>query len=287
MARWGDGKPRPLTGKEQFAAREERITREAETTERLTALALGPAEDETARIRRLQAEFNIVPFADLPEAKPLLEVDRVLKANLQRITDERDLINVERYLWSGALGPSGAAPPKGAKAEEFRERRDRLKARLKVGTVEPPAPKADALPETIVKALEVFSPDKSVKDRPAPRARLAELDEMEIVVTAGLYDVSAMIAQMRGDAAFDQAKALQKRHGELSLELFRCAQKFAESAEAERSLRTAFTAAGYPPRYDVLPGLQLGAVLVLGNESDYASQLSSYRRFLEDRKILK
>jgi hypothetical protein len=110
---------------------------------------------------------------------------------------------------------------------------------------------------------------------------------MEIVVSAGIYDVSALIRDLRGNAGYDQAEALRKRHGELSLQLFRAAQKFAEAAEAERSLRTAYTAAGYSPRYDVLPGLQLSAVLVLGNESDYASQLSCYRRLLQDRGILK
>jgi hypothetical protein len=273
------------SGKEQLAKAAERITREAETTERLTALALKPVDAEAQRIRQLQQTLNIVRFEDLPAAAPFLAIERTLKASLQRIMDERDLIHVERHL-AGAMGSLGVAPPTGEKAKEFRERRDRLKAKLKVGTTEPPAPKADALPETITRALEVFSPDKGVKDRPAPGARLAELDEMEITVSAGLYDISAMIAQMRGDAGYEQAKALAKHHGALSLQLFRAAQQFAESAERERSLRTAFTSAGYSPRYDVLPGLQLGAVLVLGSEHNFDSQLSAYRRFLEDRKIL-
>jgi hypothetical protein len=271
-------KPRALNFEEQRIRTEERFATEAEATERLTALALEPVDAEAQRIRRLQTELGIVRFEDLAEAKPLLAIERVLKASLERIGDEAALIAIERHLWS--------APPKGEKAKEFRERRDRLKAKLKVGTVEPPAPKADALPETITRALEVFS-DKAVKDRPAPGARLAELDEMEITVSAGLYDISAMIRDLRGDAGYEQAAALQKHHGALSLQLFRAAQKFAEAAEAERSLRVAYTSAGYPPRYDVLPGLQLGAVLVLGNESDFTSQLSHFRRFLEDRKILK
>jgi hypothetical protein len=281
--------PRPpaLTAKEQAQRHEERFATEAAASERLGALARQPVEDETARIRRLQAELGIVRFEDLPAAKPLLAIERTLKASLQRIMDERDLIHTERYL-SGAMGSLGIAPPTGEKAKEFRERRDRLKAKLKVGTVEPPAPKADALPETITRAaLEVFSPDKVVKEGPTPGARLAELDEMEITVSAGLHDVSALVRDLRGDAGYDQAAALQKHHGALSLQLFRAAQKFAEAAEAERSLRTAFTSAGYPPRYDVLSGLQLSAVLVLGSESDYASQLSQYRRFLQDKGLLR
>jgi hypothetical protein len=282
MARF---RPAGLTEKEQLARNAERVTRDVEAAERLGALAREPVDAETQRIRRLQTELNIVRFEDLPKAQPFLAIERTLRASLQRIVDERDLIHIERHL-AGAMGSLGIAPPTGEKGKEFRARRDTLKAKLKVGTTEPPAPKADALPETITRALEVFS-DKAVKDRPAPGARLTELDEMEITVSAGLYDISAMIAQMRGDAGYEQAKALQKRHGELSLELFRCAQKFAESAERERSLRTAFTSAGYSPRYDVLPGLQLGAVLVLGSENDFSSQLSAYRRFLEDWKLLK
>jgi hypothetical protein len=277
--------PRPpaLTAKEQAQRHEERFATEAEATERLAALARQPVEDEGRRIRRLQAELSIVRFEDLPAAKRFLAIERTLKASLERIRDETALIHVERYL----AGSQGLAPPKGEKAKEFRERRDRLKAKLKVGTIEPPAPKADALPETIVRALAVFSPDKAVKDRPAPGARLAELNGMEVTVTAGLYDIGALVRDLRGDAGYDQAAALRKRHGELSLALFRCAQKLAEAAEAERSLRTAFTSAGYPPRYDVLPGLQLSAVLILGSEADYASQLSSYRRFLQDRGLLR
>jgi hypothetical protein len=283
MARF---RPVPYSEKEQLDRNAERISREAESAERLGALAREPIDTEAQRIRRLQVELNIVRFEDLASAKPFLGIERTLKANLQRIVDERDLIHIERHL-AGAMGSLGVAAPTGEKAREFRERRDRLKAKLKAGTVEPPAPKADALPETITRALEVFSPDKAVKDRPTPGARLAELDEMEIVVTAGLYDIAALVRDLRGDAAYDQAAALQKRHGELSVALFRAAQKLAEVAEAERSLRTAFTSAGYSPRYDVLPGLQLSAVLVLGNESDYASQLSQYRRFLQDKGLLK
>jgi hypothetical protein len=277
-------KPPALTAREQAQRHEERFAVEAAASERLGALAREPVDDETARIRQLQVELGITRFENLASAKPLLSIERTLKTSLQRIMDERDLIFVERHL-AGSM--QGLAAPKGEKAQEFRDKRDRLKAKLKVGTVEPPAPKADALPETITRALEVFSPDKAVKDRPAPGARLAELDEMEITVTAGIYDISALITRMRGDAGYDQAAALQKRHGELSLELFRAAQKFAEAAEAERSLRVAYTSAGYPPRYDVLPGLQLSAVLVLGSECDYASQLSSYRRFLQDKGLLK
>jgi hypothetical protein len=159
--------PRPpaLTAREQIQRGEERFATEVAASERLGALALEPVDVETQRIRKLQAELNITRFEDLPAAKPFLAIARTLKASLQRIMDERDLIGVERYL----AGSQALVSPKGEKAREFRERRDRLKAKLKVGTVEPPAPKPGALPETITRALEVFS-DKAVRDRPKPRS---------------------------------------------------------------------------------------------------------------------
>jgi hypothetical protein len=282
MARWSDGKPRPLNAKEQAQRHEERFVTEVAASERLGALAREPAEGETARIRRLQVELGIVRFEDLPEAKPLLEIDRVLKAHAERIADETSLIHIQKYL-SGALG---VVAPKGPKAQEFKEKRDRLKTKLKIGVPEPAKPQPGALPDSVVRALVVFE-SNAPKDRPSQAARLVELADMEIVVSEGIGAIRTLIDEMRGDASYEQAKALEKHHGALSLELFRAAQKFAEAAEAERSLRTAFTSAGYSPRFDVLPGPQLGAALVLGSENEFSSQLSSYRRFLQDKGLLK
>jgi hypothetical protein len=283
MARF---RPAGLTEKEQIARGEERFSREAEATERLTALALDPVDVEATRIRALQAELGITRFEDLPAAKPLLAIERTLKASLERIGDETALIHIERHL-SGAMGSAGIAAPTGEKTKEFRARRDKLQKKLKVGTVEPPVPKADALPETIARALEVFS-DKTVKDRPAPGARLTELAEMEIIVSAGIYDVSALIRALRGDAAYELAKALQKRHGALHVELFRCCQALSEAAERERALRSALTAAGYQARSDILPApAVLSAILILGSELDQTSQITQYRKLLEAGGLLK
>jgi hypothetical protein len=278
-------RPPALTAKEQAQRHEERFATEAAASERLGVLVRQPVDDESARIRRLQQALGIVRFDDLPAAKPLLEIDRVLKAHAQRIADETALIHTERYL-AGSAGASGAVPPKGAKAQEFREKRDRLKAKLKVGAQEPAKPQPGDLPGSVVRALAVFE-SNAPKDRPTQGARLAELADMQIVVEDGISAVRILIDEQRRDASYDEAQKLQKRHGELSVLLFRAAQAFAEAAEAERSLRSAHTSAGYSPRYDVLPGLQLGAVLVLGTESDYASQISQYRRFLQSKGLIK
>src|SRR5258705_407992 len=77
-----------------------------------------------------------------------------------------------------------------------------------------------ALPESVVRALAVFE-SNAPKDRPAQGARLAELADMEITVSEGIGAIRILIDEMRRDASYEQAKALQKRHGELSVSLFR------------------------------------------------------------------
>jgi hypothetical protein len=69
--------------------------------------------------------------------------------------------------------------------------------------------------------------------------------------------------------------------------LFRQAQQFSEKAAEEQALRAAFTGAGYQPRWDLLPAPGvLGSILVLGRELHWESEISEFRRFLQQRGLL-
>jgi hypothetical protein len=284
MARQSKPSPAELAAANAASDRA-RVDRDIEARDRLLLWAREPGDAEADRMSALQAKLGIIPFADYPGAASLLEIVRVLRGHLERIEDERALISVERYL-SGAMSSAGVSPPQGAKAAEFTARRDKLRAKLQIDAA-PPAPKAGELPASVVEALEVFRSDTAEKYRAPQPSRQTELQTMEIVVVAGLSDARAMLETLRGEAAYDQAKALEKRHGTLLVSVFRAGQQFAEAAAAERDLRTALTSAGYGPRSDVItaPGI-LGAILVLGDERDWASQISQFRRFLESRKLL-
>ena len=186
------------------------------------------------------------------------------------------------------MGFAGVSMPTGPRLKEFEAKRDALRARLEIGAPEPVKPEPGALPDSIRAALDVFNSGEAPRFAPTRMARQTQLQDMQIVIEDGIRDAQALIAALRADMAYDQAAALQKRHGELSVAVFRAAQAFSEAAEMERSPRTALISAGFPARSDVLPvpGV-LGAILVLGNESDRTSQLSGYRRQLQDRKLLK
>jgi hypothetical protein len=274
-----------MTAKEQAIRHEERLAVDAAAAARRAALALEDVGDETARIRKLQADLGIKRFETVAEAAPLLEIERVLRNNYTRIQDERDLLSIERYL-SGGMGAAGIVAPRGEKAKEFAARRDQLKKKLKISTVEPAPRQPDAIPPEVKAGLEVFSAG-APKAPQSHAGRLAELDTMQIVVDEAIRVNRKQIDELRGVVGFEMSTRLQKKHGELSIAVFRAAQQLSEAAEAERSLRSAYTSAGYSSRTDLLPAPGvLGAILMLGSESDYSSQLSSYRRFLQSRNLL-
>jgi hypothetical protein len=280
-------RPRALNFEEQAQRSEARFAAEAESAVRLTELALGPIDAEAQRIRALQAKLDLTPFKDHADARPLQEVVDVLGKNLQRIRDELALISVSRLL-SGEMGFSGVSVPTGLRLKEFEARRDALRAKLDIGAPESVQSKPGELPKSIREALEVFNSGEAAKFAPTRMARQIELQNMEIVVEAGLRDARALVKALCDDIGDGQNRLVQKIHSALHVQLFRCCQALAETAEQERATRAAVAAAGYTVRSDVLPApAVLSALLLLGSELDYGSQISQFRRLLQSRGLLK
>jgi hypothetical protein len=280
-------KPRALTGEEQAAMREERISREAESGVRRAARLLDEGADEDRAIRALQAKLGLTPFKDHIDAKPLVAVVDVLNKNLQRIRDELALISVERLL-SGEMGFAGVSMPTGPRLKEVETKRDALRAKLRVVTPDPAPPKAGELPASIREALTVFDSDEPVKFTPTRISRQLELQTKQEVVEAGLRDAMDMVRALRDEIGDGQNRLAQKAHSALHVQLFRALQVVSEIAEQERAVRSAVAACGYVVRTDICPApAVLSALLLLGSELDYQSQISQFRRLLQTRGILK
>jgi hypothetical protein len=262
--------------KEQQAADITRGTRRDVATNEMLAAGIDAADVEATRIIKLQKAFGIVRFEDMPGGvSDLCSVRRSITAGIARVDAEIDYITISRYLNSGN---------KPHREQDARARLARRKAELEIPD-EPVAPKPGDLAPEIARALETLAGDAS-KSLPKPEARLVTLAEKRDILDAGLRAVEERLGELRGEVSYGEALKLQKRHCALMVAQFRAAQAFTEASEAERSLRVAYTNAGYSPRYDVLPGGQLSAALVLGVESDFSSQISSFRRFLQDRGLL-
>jgi hypothetical protein len=71
------------------------------------------------------------------------------------------------------------------------------------------------------------------------------------------------------------------------MEVYRASQTFARAIAAERQFRSAITSAGYLARPDLTPHPHVaGAGLVLGSETEWGSQISEFRRYLEGRRLI-
>lgn len=274
-------RPRPLSAKQQADLHGERFDRDAEAARRRADAALADAGDDAARIRRLQGELNIRRFEDIPEAKPLLQVQSVLQGHLARISDEEELLAVQRYL-------AFNASKTGTTVDNMKVRRATLQKKLKADAPDPAPKPPRQLPDSVVAALAIFNDPVQTTPK-AQASRLVQLQDMAVTVGVGLRDIRALIEDLRTTAAFEVAKTLQKRHQTLCVGVFRCAQQLAEAFFAAQSVREAFTAAGFRARSDLLPSAvaELPVALMLGSERDYSSQLSSYRRLLQARGLLK
>jgi hypothetical protein len=265
---------RAASAKEQRASDTARAARFDDAAAETLAAGIGAADHETSLITKLQKALGIVRFEDMPGVSDLFSVRRSIAAGIARVDAEVDYITTSRYLNSGNKH----------REQDARARLARRKAELEI-LDEPVAPKPGDLAPEITRALETLAGD-APKSLPKPEVRLAALAEKRDILDAGLRAVEERLGELRSEVSYGEALKLQKRHCTLMVAQFRAAQAFTEASEAERSLRVAYTNAGYSPRYDVLPGGQLSAALVLGLESDFSSQISSFRRFLQDRGLL-
>jgi hypothetical protein len=280
-------KPRALTGQEQSQLYEERLAVEAESAAKRAARLLDEGADETQRIRALQVKLGLTPFEGHIDAKPLLAVVDVLNKNLQRIRDELSLLSVERLL-SGEMGFAGVSMPTGPRRQEFEARRAALRTKLELVVSDPAPPKAGELPASIREALTVFDSDEPVKFTPTRISRQLELQTKQEIVEAGLRDAVDMVRALRDEIGDGQNRLVQKAHSALHVQLFRALQTVSEIAEQERAVRSAVAACGYVVRTDICPApAVLSALLLLGSELDYQSQISQFRRLLQSRGLLK
>jgi hypothetical protein len=281
MARRTDRGP-ALTSQQQDAVQAKRIEA-AETQRGAYVGALSDAHDlEAAKIRKLQSELGIAHFDTHKEAGPLLMVQRALTAGLAKISAELDLIGLQAFLERHP----GSNPEKQAE-NQAKVKELRTKAALPIDD-KPAPPQPGALPAEVEKALAAIEGGGD-EYKPAPRrdVRRAELEDKRIHVETGIWTVLRLIEDLRNTLADEQQRRLRPAHGKLLVEIFRTCQQLAETAARERRFRSALVSAGFTARSDLLPApAVLSAILLLGAETDWSSQISEFRRFLESRKLL-
>jgi hypothetical protein len=235
------------------------------------------ADFTTPRLLRDAAEVTIPRLLD--DAGYAAEVDLLtsFRDRAERLEREKQRLDLENYF-------VGKSPdPKSPQDSAMRARLALLRADPPLTPVTSPSPAAPS--PTIAAGIEVLA-GKPVAPPPDHRAKIQEIDRQITALKAAIMEQTEVCERITGELTLEYATRLRPAWNQLQVEMFRAAQELARSAKRVREFRSAITAAGIQSRSDILAMPNVRAPLMLGDESVYDSEISTWRRILERLEIL-
>jgi hypothetical protein len=163
-----------------------------------------------------------------------------------------------------------------------------LRARLRELERDPPLQPtpARALPTAsaaISRGLQILAGEK-VEVAPTIAGQIVEIDRQLSALGAAISEQKEIVNAIAADLAVEYGKELLPTWNDAVLAMYRAAQELSRSTTRFRELRGACIANGI--RTEILRSPNVSAPLVLGDETDPQSQISFWRRTLEDWRVL-
>lgn len=218
---------------------------------------------------------SIVPLADDPEYAREARVLRLLEDGLAGVEHAVDRFELELHFARAGLSSGGREKQGLARLKELRK------------TTKPaPVPAGvSSATAAVERGLARLRGERSGLPDDW-RARLAEAREDREILGAAVGAQQEICDRIKALKSAELAERLRDRHREIVLRLFRGLQEVAAAADVERAFFGELLVAGYDYRFDVLPRPTVPAVSMLGSETAHESQISSFRRLLEELQIL-
>lgn len=222
----------------------------------------------------------IAPLADDPDYARETALLKALTDRNERRKRELSKLAYEAHFAGKPLGKDGA-------------RDAQLRTALAKISAEPsyfdsgntdPAP-LTVPPPALARGLELL---RSGKAEPA-MTRQQMLDQLHRdggVLEEAIAHQAGVVAELKAVKSYELCLHLKTRHDAVLLAFLRAAQEFAAITDAERAFRAAVLSAGYEERPDLIGAPFITAPLHLGSERVHDSQISTYRRHLQDKGII-
>ncbi len=228
------------------------------------------------------AETVIPQLRDDPEYAAAAALLAAFRDRLAQIERDRQIIDYEAHF-------AGRAPESDGESDaQLRRRLAELRAAAQgVAPVAPVAAAKSPAPSPAIAAARAMLAGEVVPAAPDHRARLLQLDHDRAIVMAAITAQTEAVDAIAGELTLKYATQLRPAWNALQLEMYRAAQELARSAARVREFRAAITAAGIGSRSDILAMPNVRAPLILGSESQFDSEISGWRRILENMGILK
>ena len=122
------------------------------------------------------------------------------------------------------------------------------------------------------------------KPVPAPMNvadRVRDIDQQIAALQEAVRAQTEICDAIAATLTVEFATALKPRWNEIQLEMYRAAQELARSARRVREFRAAIVAAGIGSASTILSMPSVRAPLILGDESDWSSEIAGWRRTLQ------
>jgi hypothetical protein len=227
------------------------------------------------------AEVVIPRLADDPEYAAAATLLAAFHARLGRINAGREALGYEAHF-------ERRGDPR-EDSDQDRFLRERWMA-LRKASEEPeplsrPLDKAPAPSPAIAAGLKVLG-GEAVTTTPDRATRLAELDRLAAILGDAIREQTEIRDEIAGRLSRRYSEQLAPGWNAAQLAMYRAAQELARTAEQVRDLRWRMTDAGIQPPSDLIKMPPVRAPLFLGSETDWNSEISGWRRLLEEWSIL-
>ena len=215
---------------------------------------------------------------DEPAYMAAAELLAAFRQRLARLEQEKQMIDLERHL--GARFPD----PKSTTDQSLRAKLAALKA-LPPLTPVPSAPSTGLTP-AISAGLEVMK-GGTIAAPPGRAARVGELDAQIDTLSTAIREQSEIVQKAVEEISEKISRRIKPGWDAAQIAMYRAAQELARATRRVRDFRAAINEAGIRSRSDLLLTPCVRAPLVLGDEDVPYSEISEWRRILENLGILK
>jgi hypothetical protein len=229
------------------------------------------------------------PF-EMPQVTPLADDEDYAAAvallAALRARDERRQQELDRLALEGAFEskPNGAAD--GPRDKTLRERLSKLQALEDYWHQESTDPAPLNIPApALARGLELLRGGDALPEM-SRQERLDRLHREGLVLDDAIRFQAGVVDEVRDAKSYRMCLSLKAHHDAVLLTFYRAAQALAAITDREREFRSAVIMAGYEVRPDLIGPPFISAPLMLGSERQYDSQISTYRRHLQDQGVI-
>ena len=223
--------------------------------------------------------------ASTPIPKPCDDVQFAAAAQLLaafhdrrgRLMEERERLELERVLSGDRQAYAGNEPALRARLAVLHQATPHLAA--------PPMPAAPGASLAIQRGLGVLN-DQRIAPAPS-RANILEQLDRDLGTLAEAISEQRQIVERSGDElTLKFLPQAREASNALNLELYRACQEVCRSVQRLRDFHARIIDAGHSPRSDMIWVPPVRSPLALGSEAEWGSEISGWRRLLQDRGVL-